>query len=673
MFEEARKTKERVEEDPTETTPARNKTEQFKGSTELSELSQEDADRERKRRLHQSPRDDRSLPQEAWGSTLVKTNGTAICTPLGRSYFEVSDDGLSLLYIADKDLDEAGPEGAIVPTRVRISYQPLSVLANAQPFDRTGGHGLILKYRDRSGAENTIPIPAAFYSRPKDQVVGDLANLGVQVEPEQHGELNRYLALTRPQRSWAVFPQSGWNIGSHDTVFFALPSGAIGLEGQSILVPGGITGKGLATEMPSVGASGDLEQWQTSIAGPASENPWWCLATLVSLAAPLMMFTGDPGLGVHVSGRTSRGKTIGLQIAASVWGNGSKATSDSMIRKWNATQNAFEGLAAVNNDLPLCLDEIHQAAPEVVAKVAYMVADGVGKSRLNKDASLQATRRWRTTLISTGEKSIADTIREAGGHLSGGVGVRIFDIQADEIFLPSLDVNSVRALERACSTVFGTAGPEFVRHITKRISQTGLTAWEAHVNSEVEMRAAALVAIDASAAERRCGFRLAAVWFAGDLAIEAGVLPEEAKIKATIQRAFALWRKTGLATTDDNWRCAKDLLEYIASHKGSSIVNLGTGTPQGEAEFKHAPRDGWWEETGTNDESIYLLEKGIRNAVGASASQAWLKLAASKAALIRHQKDRLKHRLSLRKGSPTVQVYHFALRGLSAWVEEGDV
>lgn len=61
-----------------------------------------------------------------------------------------------------------------------------------------------------------------------------------------------------------------------------------------------------------------------------------------------------------------------------------------------------------------------------MSEVAYMLANGQGKARANKEGNAKAIREWRLSFLSTGELTLADKIAEDGrgqamaGHPSGG-------------------------------------------------------------------------------------------------------------------------------------------------------------------------------------------------------------------------------------------------------------
>ena len=156
-----------------------------------------------------------------------------------------------------------------------------------------------------------------------------------------------------------------------------------------------------------------------------------------------------------------------LRVAASVWGNGNS------IKTWSATGNSFEASAVVTTDTFLAIDEIGMAGTREVFSALYTLANGQGKSRLNRDASMRATRAWRVMVASTGEVPVETKIAEDNGRKAhAGQLVRMIDVPATERAFGAFDSapdGDSRALadkfKLAASTHYGTAGPEFVRRI----------------------------------------------------------------------------------------------------------------------------------------------------------------------------------------------------------------
>ena len=232
-----------------------------------------------------------------------------------------------------------------------------------------------------------------------------------------------------------------------------------GIEALTIFADHDANGAGLR--------AATVDSWRNNIAKPAGDHLLLRLAISTALAGPLLYLADAEGGGVNFHGSSSKGKTTLLRVAASVWGNGNS------IKTWSATGNSFEASAVVTTDTLLAIDEIGMAGTREVFSALYTLANGQGKSRLNRDASMRATRAWRVMVASTGEVPVETKIAEDNGRKArAGQLVRMIDVPATErafgAFDRAPDGDSRAVADKfklAATTHYGTAGPEFVRRI----------------------------------------------------------------------------------------------------------------------------------------------------------------------------------------------------------------
>ena len=137
--------------------------------------------------------------------------------------------------------------------------------------------------------------------------------------------------------------------------------------------------------------------------------------------------------------------------------------------------------AVVHSDALLCLDEIAQLSNSKEAgDVAYMLANGQGKSRASRDATLRRLARWKTLFLSTGEVSLADKIAEdqRGRRQTAGQAVRVIDLPSDTgrygLFddlhgFPSASAFAEHFLRGACDKYYGTAARAFIKAIAPKL------------------------------------------------------------------------------------------------------------------------------------------------------------------------------------------------------------
>ena len=189
-------------------------------------------------------------------------------------------------------------------------------------------------------------------------------------------------------------------------------------------------------------------------------------ALCAAFAGPLFRLADLEGGGFNFEGGSSSGKTTALQIAASVWG------SPEHVPSWRATDNGLEGIAVLHNDNILILDKMGQVNGRVLAECAYMLADGQGKSRSNREGGVCRSRSWRLLFPSSGELGLSDKLAENCLKSRGGQEVRFMELPVDTSMLPACTacpiagavVNRIKQL--ACEH-YGHAGHVFLQKLTK--------------------------------------------------------------------------------------------------------------------------------------------------------------------------------------------------------------
>ena len=68
-----------------------------------------------------------------------------------------------------------------------------------------------------------------------------------------------------------------------------------------------------------------------------------------------------------------------------------------------------------------------------VGVVVYMLGNGRGKQRAGRTGGARSVSRWRSSVLSTGERSIATTMIEGGHRVKAGQAVRVLDIPAQRL------------------------------------------------------------------------------------------------------------------------------------------------------------------------------------------------------------------------------------------------
>ena len=179
-------------------------------------------------------------------------------------------------------------------------------------------------------------------------------------------------------------------------------------------------------DAPEFFQSGTGTQWREHVGSKCVANSRLMLAVSTAFAAPLLYPTKTEPGGIHLFGASSCGKSTALQVAASVIGPPSEA-----VRGWHSTGAAIEAIAARCNDGLLILDELGQCHPEAAASVVYTLTSGGGKERSKQDGALRDRHKFRVLLLSSGEPTFPDFLRQAGKRPFTGQEIRLLDIPAD--------------------------------------------------------------------------------------------------------------------------------------------------------------------------------------------------------------------------------------------------
>ena len=382
-------------------------------------------------------------------------------------------------------------------------------------------HGLLLEWTDPRACPCEYILPRGEIDAPNPPWRKALGNLGLALAPGRRAAnlLAAYLTRAQHETSVDLVRRTGWYGPDPDFSAFVLPDATIGPPlAEAVRFDGG------ALPGPKLARKGTLDGWKEGVARPAIGNSRLGLAILVALAAPLLRIVGQESAGLHLRGGSSVGKTTALRVAASVWG--------AELFNWRTTDNGLEATATSHNDLLLALDEIGQAEPKVMAAVAYMLANGRGKSRMSTDRVAIQPTTWRLLFLSTGETSLGETIKPGGGQVMAGQEVRFLDLPADAgqnlgLFdrLPEGCPSAAAFAEQirtATESEIGSAGRAFVQWL---MEQGNLTSLKTRLQREIEAWCARHIPRNADGQAIRAGRRFALLFAAGKLATEAGILP----------------------------------------------------------------------------------------------------------------------------------------------------
>lgn len=166
---------------------------------------------------------------------------------------------------------------------------------------------------------------------------------------------------------------------------------------------------------------GELEPW-VAAAARAAASPMYFVPLLASVASMLVGPVGAERFVLDIAGMTSRGKSTGLYLAASVWGD-----PVGLVTSWGNTQNAMSAMSSILGDIPLFCDESMKVRhPSMVASVIHDLVDATGRQRATVTGGLADSRPVGSCMLSTGEFCLHDFAGVGQGATS-----RIFSMHGD--------------------------------------------------------------------------------------------------------------------------------------------------------------------------------------------------------------------------------------------------
>lgn len=435
---------------------------------------------------------------------------------------------------------------------------PLRIRGTTQDA-RTGDFGVLVSIQDRNGAWRDVTIEQAALIGDGEKWLQPLLASGLRLTGMRlrADALRRLLHQVGNSRRVMTYDQCGWLPGH----VFAFPDGVIGdTKGTSFYWRGDDEGKRVFA------TKGTLDDWKEKVAKPCSGNSRFMFTISAALAAPLLEPLDIESGGFHLVGGSSCGKTTALRCAASVFGE------PSYINTWRGTSNGAEGLAYRHNHTLLAIDEIGQARDREIGSTIYMIANEREAARKNKQSELRAIRSWKTLFLSTGEMTIAEKVEAAGGKSTGGQAVRAVDIAADagkglgafDRVPPGVKAATFsNTLKAATAANYGTAGRAFIEYVANNYD-----AVVAAAHRDIDDLAAAFAPEKADGQVFRVAMRFALVAFAGELAIEAGVLPwQKGSVVRNVQRCFNDWLgKRGTVGALEPHKGVESVLAFIEKH-----------------------------------------------------------------------------------------------------------
>ncbi len=207
--------------------------------------------------------------------------------------------------------------------------------------------------------------------------------------------------------------------------------------------------------------SGSLDKWK-EVAGflTLQDNPAFTAVLSSAFAAPLITFTGIPGgiLSI-VSPESGVGKSSAMKCAQAVWGSPTHG-----INSVDDTKLSVARKLGFLNNLPAYWDELRgKETMEGFITLAFQVAQGKEKTRLDSSATMREVNTWETLLVAASNESIFDYMGNVSQGSDAGV-ARTYEISVDP-FETDKSRAEVAMLFETLNQNYGKAGQIYAEYI----------------------------------------------------------------------------------------------------------------------------------------------------------------------------------------------------------------
>lgn len=543
-----------------------------------------------------------------------KTSPVTSCA-YGSGRFEVSDKGVQF-YGKESDGHEKPPMWIC---------STLHVTAKTRD-EKNGEWGRLLEWQDDDGTKHQWPMPLELLEGDGSDVRRELARQGLRISsnPTARNFLAAYIKVWPVEKRARCVNRLGW----HGEVFVT-PTESIGNTDELVVFQ-----NNHALE-PAFSSSGTENEWRDSVATLAAGNSRLVVALSASFAGALADIAGEDSGGFHFRGASSSGKSTTLNLAASVWGKPSN-----YVRSWRSTTNGLEGLATLHNGGLLILDEISQIDPSAAGDAAYLLANGQGKARANRNGLARAAPRWQLLFLSAGEESLSAIMERTGKKSSAGQEIRLADIEADagagmgifeELHSYPSPAALALAIKEACNKYHGSTGIRWLNHLVEDRQKLA-----EFINEAIKQFVDEVTPMDAAGQVVRVARRFALVAIAGELASRYGLTGWVAgEATKAARKCYDAWLEGFGGKGNREERTILDQVRaFIETHGASRFEDLDASSDQ-----RIINRVGFFR-TGVNGEREFLvLPKSFRKEICQGFSEKIVKSTLIKAGLLIPAKD----------------------------------
>jgi hypothetical protein len=279
-----------------------------------------------------------------------------------------------------------------------------------------------------------------------------------------------------------------------------------------------------ATQPKGEQRGGTLEGWKEAVAAAFDLGLIQLqLSALAAFASPIIDLCAYDARTLFFSGGAGRGKSTGHLIQTSAWGT--PAPKKGLFGTFDNTSNAPELCLQQSSGAGLAFDEVKLMRGGDLQRFLFMVGSGSGKTRMDyKAAGLKDSSAWRTLFTASYEDPLAVKIKGDGEQIMPGLGARVLEVTVNGTEVKSELIPAVEEVK----TNFGWAGPAFIRAMFDQ----GWVEDPDALRQAVEAKADRLLEFQRSD-QRRAAVTCALLWQAGEIALEADLIPDNFPLAPT--------------------------------------------------------------------------------------------------------------------------------------------
>jgi putative DNA primase/helicase len=434
--------------------------------------------------------------------------------------------------------------------------------------------GRYLKFKNTLNVINYCYMPMSTLVDKSGAAHKELVDKGLYIENDCFNHVIKYINLASNLSSVQITNKIGWH---NDSFVFADKT----VGKQDIFYQS--NSFNISNPYSELGT---LEDWQQNISRYCVGNPLLMFAVSISFSGALLKLCEQPiGIGFHIYGASSKGKSTISNVAASVFGKPS-----GYIRNWRTTTNGLEGVAVAYNDSTLILDELSQIKPNELGSAIYMLINGSGRSRADRSGDAKNTKQWQISVLSNGEKSVATHSAEEQEDINAGQMIRLLNIPLWGKFgaFDSLhDLASGEELTKKLTSSYlknhGVAGIKWIEALLSHSENYSkmLDVMIDDFKNEIDQYSLSLTSQDMRALNS-----FAVVALAGDLATAFGITkwkPRQSLLSAV--QCFLNWKSSSAAVNDivytgadiENTKILQSMKNFLDVHGNSRFFDISNG------------------------------------------------------------------------------------------------